>query len=184
MATGTASRSTLHVDKTGSPFSLRLCCGADVARLECLYEGFEPKGRAQGLPPGGLQQRTRWLEMLAKGAINLVAHAAERVVGHAALLEIEPGGRCEYMIFVHQDDRNRGIGTALTRSACEVARQAGYRTLWLSVAANNMPAIRVYEKVGFRMIGPPETEREMCLELRGPQADEDPPFPVCAAAPD
>jgi GNAT superfamily N-acetyltransferase len=176
----------VYADKTGVPFSLRLCGGAEFDALVPLYEAYEPKERAQGLPPGRPEQRARWLGALRDSAINVVAVTEEGAVGHAGLIPIEPGGRCEYMIFVHQDHRNRGIGTALTRLACRVAREAGYRSLWLTVAATNVPAIRVYDKVGFRMVGPPESEREMMLDLTAfpPGGAERifPPLPARSAA--
>jgi RimJ/RimL family protein N-acetyltransferase len=154
-------------DKIGVPFSIRLCpgAGADCASLRRLYDEFEPKECAQSLPPRCPQRRARWIDGFHERALNLVAAIGQRVVGHAALLEIEPGERCEYLLFVHQDYQDRGIGTVLSRAACRFAEEAGYRSLWLTVEASNPRAMRVYQKVGFRKVGALDLEMEMRADL-------------------
>jgi RimJ/RimL family protein N-acetyltransferase len=132
-----------------------------------MYGTFEPKECAQGLPPRALERRSAWLEALRGQTLNLVAVAEGRAVGHAVLLDMEPGRSCEYLVFVHQAHQNRGIGTALTRIGRALAEDLGYGRIWLTVEMINPRAIHVYEKVGFRLIGPPETEREMVTDLGG-----------------
>ncbi len=63
----------------------------------------------------------------------------------------------------------RGIGTRLFQAALEELRREGLaRGLWLAVAADNAPAIRLYERLGFR-----EIERRCAVWHRraGPVAD-------------
>ncbi len=88
-----------------------------------------------------------------------------RISGHAVLAE-SARGVAELALFVHQDFRGRGVGTALVEAAVAGARQHGFRRLWLTVSTENRPALRVYEKCGFRVIpGGSSTDHEMELRL-------------------
>lgn len=131
-----------------------------------MYHSFEPKECSQGLPPASPSRLEAWLSGLLVGNVNLVAQREGNAVGHAVLLAMEPGKSGEYLVFVHQDHQDRGIGSALTRAAREIAESLDFCKLWLTVELLNPRAIHVYEKVGFHMIGPREAECEMALDLR------------------
>lgn len=49
--------------------------------------------------------------------------------------------------------RGRGIGRKLLTEMADTARSLGYRALSLSVAAHNIPALRLYEKCGYTKVG-------------------------------
>jgi ribosomal protein S18 acetylase RimI-like enzyme len=83
---------------------------------------------------------------------------ASRVV----LVDGEPAGICKLAI---RDDRGwigglgvavahrgKGLGEALMREVIEIARTRGLRELWLEVLTPNVPAIRLYEKLGFETV--------------------------------
>jgi ribosomal protein S18 acetylase RimI-like enzyme len=76
-------------------------------------------------------------------------------------------GVAEYAIFLREDQRGQGVGTALTLLAIETAREHGLHRLWLSVELQNRAAMRSYEKAGFRFlpgtIYSPEAEMELKL---------------------
>ena len=133
-----------------------------------MYENFEPKRAAQGLPPMGRDRIISWLEQLQKNGDNLVALYQGRVLGHTMLCAVNPT-RAEFAIFIHQEYRNQGIGTKFTEVTLEFAREKGYRRIWLSVEVNNLIAIRVYKKLGFRMrdLFGPEQEMEICFDAKG-----------------
>lgn len=156
------------VDKFGCPFTVAL--GTDDpcrwATLEHMYRTFEPKECAQGLPPRTEERQRSWLGGLLGQTLNLVAAVDGEAVGHAVLLDMEPGRSCEYLVFVHQDHQNRGIGTALTRVGGRLADDLGYGRVWLTVERTNPRAIHVYEKVGFQLVGAADLEREMVLDLQ------------------
>ncbi len=48
--------------------------------------------------------------------------------------------------------RGKGLGETLLRAAIDEARSRGVRELWLEVLTPNEPAIRLYEKLGFRTV--------------------------------
>ncbi|HEX6938064.1 MAG TPA: GNAT family N-acetyltransferase [Longimicrobiales bacterium] len=153
-------------DEEGEPFRLRRYEPADRASLQAMYEGFEPKGAAQGLPPRAPLGIRRWLDRVLGRGEHVVAEAGGRVVGHAMLIPMDDGG-AELATFVDQAVRDRGIGTALNRVIVDVAREAGYRRVWLCVTPSNRAALRSYRKAGFRLVSGalwmPEVEMEVML---------------------
>ncbi|MEJ2067197.1 MAG: GNAT family N-acetyltransferase [Deltaproteobacteria bacterium] len=162
-------RRRLVKDKKGSPFVIRLYQDdeKDYAAISELYRKFEPKELSQGLPPRLEQKREEWLRYVVHEGINVLAIMDGKVVGHAALFEMERDKSFEYLVFIHQDYQNRGIGTALTRMMRELVREMGYSQIWLTVESRNFKAIHVYEKVGFCFVGPRDIECVMMLPLLG-----------------
>jgi ribosomal protein S18 acetylase RimI-like enzyme len=155
-----------HTDRLGRPFTVRRYTPGDRLALEAMYIAFEPKRGAQGLPPalGGI---ARWLDRVLVDGEHVLVEAEGAVRGHLMLLAMKDG-RAELANFLHQAIRNRGIGTTLNRLALDLARDAGYRRVWLCVEPTNIPAVRSYEKAGFhRLPGTlwsPEIEMEAALD--------------------
>ena len=56
-------------------------------------------------------------------------------------------------LWVADERRRGGIGTALMEKAVDVAARAGARSLVLETQSCNDPAIRFYRKMGFSLIG-------------------------------
>ncbi len=52
-------------------------------------------------------------------------------------------------LFVIPEARRRGVGTSLLQSAVETARAAGVARVELATAMSNVPAQRLYEKLGW-----------------------------------
>ena len=76
-------------------------------------------------------------------------------------------------MFVEPSARGRGIGTALVEAVTGWARERGAARMYLGVTVTNRPAIRLYERCGFRPTGyekpldhtPTVLEMEMVREL-------------------
>ena len=132
--------------------------------LVAMYEVFEPKRSAQGLPPIGRERIVAWLRRLQTNGHNLLALSDNRVIGHALLCPVDDE-RAEFAIFLAQKFRNQGIGTALTETTLDEARRLNLRKIWLSVETSNRCAIRVYRKTGFQLSGLFGPEQEMTLDL-------------------
>lgn len=154
-------------DKRGEPFEVRTLRSGDPEALLHFYEAFEPKRAAQGLPPSGTERIRRWLDAVLPHGLHLLAQRDGELIGHALLMPTPREGVAEYAVFLGLQHRGRGVGTELNRAAIGRARGAGLRRLWLTVAPHNRPAIRSYEKVGFRFrpatLYSPEAEMELDL---------------------
>ncbi len=154
---------TTFKDKKGRTIKLRPYQERDFPKLKHMYDQFEPKGLEEGLPPIEDHVRDRWLRSLTQSFFNIVAERRGSIVGHAAL-DLRDPERCpEYLIFIKQGYRNAGIGTAMSEIMREIGKSAGCRKIWLTVRSANTRAIRVFEKVQFRLKGRIDIQREMEL---------------------
>lgn len=61
--------------------------------------------------------------------------------------------RCEISVALYQEYCGSGIGKAMLETVLEIAEQVGYEQAELEVAAQNKPAIELYEKLGFERYG-------------------------------
>lgn len=154
-------------DKEGRMFTVRELRPDDRAVLEEFYAQFDPKRAAQGLPPEGPVRVRRWLDQILPNGRHLAVERDGRLVGHAMLLPTGRDGVNEYAIFLDREVRGQGIGTQVNRLSAEVARTMELTRLWLSVEPHNRPALRSYEKAGFRFVPAtiysPEVEMELAL---------------------
>ena len=152
-------------DNTGAPFTMRALTAADRAALAAMYEAFQPKRAAQGLPPRTREETKRWLDRVLAHGTHLVVEVDRRVCGHVMLMPTERDDTVELANFLHQSMRRRGIGTRANAVALDVARALGHRRVWLSVEPSNTAALRSYERVGFRRtagsLWAPEVEMEV-----------------------
>lgn len=146
----------------GSIFTVRKLELADFAALVQMYKTFEPKRIAQGLPPPEVRRIAHWLAKLQEKSRALLAVEADRVVAHAILCPISEAS-AEYTIFVHQDFRRQGVGTAVSRLAIEWAMQSGFAELFISTELSNAAALRLYQKAGFRITNSFDRECELKL---------------------
>jgi RimJ/RimL family protein N-acetyltransferase len=153
------------VDKGGQPFHLGLCPPSDASFLLDMYQAFTPKKLHQGLPPEKPEALSDWIEGLMKMADNFTVWENERVVGHSALISDPARRDAEFIIFVLEPFRGRGLGSELTHAAIEAARDMDLVVIWLTVEAHNFRAIRLYRKYGFLFADDGGWERIMTLKL-------------------
>jgi len=130
--------------KTGQALRLERATPADRDAMVEMYQTFDPKGAAMGLPPW--KDPGRWLETLTPFP-NFLVRAADRIVGHGVLC-IE-GDSGETAIFVHQDWRGHGIGKLLLLELIEEGRRLGLRRVWGMSAPDNYVMLRLAESLGF-----------------------------------
>jgi len=74
------------------------------------------------------------------------------IVGFICGKEIGDIG-CIYNLAVHPSFRRMGIATALLRKFIEKAEHDGVKEIWLEVKRSNFPAISLYKKFNFEIIG-------------------------------
>ncbi len=96
--------------------------------------------------PGGRFPDSVWRDALERGTVYL----AELGGGAIAFVDIDPSDRWAYHVGVTEPERDRGVATYLLSRALEdYWRRHEGEPLGLSVSAVNLPAIRVYRRLGF-----------------------------------
>ena len=91
-------------------------------------------------------------ELDNKLAFWLVATEGERVAGYIGSQTVMD--ETDMMnVAVHPDYRRKGIAEALVNNLVEQLKKMGSHCLTLEVRASNVPAIALYEKLGFSEIG-------------------------------
>ena len=98
----------------------------------------------------------------------LVAEIKEKIVGAVWVRIMDDYGHIDdetpsFAISLYEEYRNMGIGTALMRDMLEFLKNKGYKRTSLSVQKANYAA-RMYQKVGFEIIG--ENEKEYIMVCR------------------
>ena len=133
-----------------------------------MYDRFEPLGAALSLPPSKEEARREWIDVALGHKLNLAAFSpAAAVIGHCFLVPDEAGS-AELAIFVHQEFRRRGVGTALVKAVLELGAVAGLRYVWSLTGSDNYAAVRLQERLGFRLTNSSFCEAQFELDLRSP----------------
>ena len=87
-------------------------------------------------------------------AEGLVAERAGTIVGFVAFTHQAWNHRTElWHLYVAPRQRGQGLGRTLVTEVVARARGAGMRAVWLETSNLAYPAIRFYERVGFRLCG-------------------------------
>lgn len=107
--------------------------------------------------PFTIEGHTAWLQNMVKtgnvAQFIIYSQALEKDVGSVFLRDIDPDNRkAEYGIFIGEDDaRGHGIGTAAAKLIIKYGfDELGLHKIFLRVFADNIRAIKSYEKAGFR----------------------------------
>ena len=91
-------------------------------------------------------------ELNNKLALWLVAEDAGTVWGYVGSQTVMD--ETDMMnIAVHPDHRNQGIAAGLVANLIDALKARGSHSLMLEVRVSNMPAIALYEKMGFVQVG-------------------------------
>jgi RimJ/RimL family protein N-acetyltransferase len=138
---------------------------SDREALLDMYRSFDLLGAAQGLPPRTEEAREDWVGHILEADYSLGAWNGEgRLMGHV-FLAFSDFGEAELAVFVHQDFRQRRLGTVLSRRLLEWAKQKNIRRIWALVASDNIPALRLLKRCGFRSAALTFPAIEMELDL-------------------
>jgi len=92
---------------------------------------------------GGQEWESAWLALDGGQAVGVVATQYERWNRRATV----------WHLYVSPSHRALGIGRLLLETALAAAREAGARTAWVETSNLNLPGVRAYERLGFRLCG-------------------------------
>jgi RimJ/RimL family protein N-acetyltransferase len=150
--------------RKGRALRVRAYSSEDFGTLVEMYASFEPKRVAQGLPPPDVPRIARWLDNLQKKSHALLAFDGKKIVAHTLLCPIRQD-QVEFTIFVFQDYREEGLGTALSRLTLAWAFDMGLSKVFLTTELSNYRAIGLFRKLGFSTKSSYGEECEMRLDL-------------------
>ncbi|MFS8102913.1 GNAT family N-acetyltransferase [Lentzea alba] len=108
--------------------------GSTLAREQAFTEDYWRESVGRGLK----------LVALAPGPAGLVGAFADSV------------GLQLYSMWVRDTHRGRGVGEALVKTVLEWAAEHGWKVVRLRVYDHNLPARRLYERLGFTKAAEPE----------------------------
>ena len=148
----------------GRELEVRPFAREDFGALVQMYKSFEPKRVAQGIPPPDVPRIAHWLDRLEQKSQALLAWEGNKVVAHTILCPM-PADSVEFTIFVHQDYREEGLGTALSRHTLGWALHMGFTHAYLTTEISNFRALRLFRKLGFQTTSSYGDEVEMKLDL-------------------
>lgn len=111
-----------------------------AAELERLYFSM----------PWSRKQLTESLENPAY--LFLVMEENDKIAGYAGLLRIMDEGDVTNIV-IEESYRGRGLGRKLTAALLEEGQKCGIREFTLEVRVSNLPAIHIYESLGFTKEG-------------------------------
>lgn len=105
-----------------------------------------------------LEDRAVWLRDRQGGGFPvLVAVDGEAVIGYATYTQWRPhsGYRhsVEHSVYVREDQRGRGLGSALMTALIERARAQGVHAMIAAVESENRGSIALHERLGFVEVG-------------------------------
>jgi GNAT superfamily N-acetyltransferase len=112
---------------------------------------LDPRVREASEVPEYDEYGQKLLELVGATSVLFVAREDGRLAGHA-WLHVASGVGGLYDVFVPEDLRRRGLGSALTRAAASKAAALGVDTVTV-----NAEFERLYESLGFRSLGRGQT---------------------------
>jgi ribosomal protein S18 acetylase RimI-like enzyme len=151
-------------------YQIRKATDRDIACLgaiESAADGLFPEGRIPSL--GGTYPIEGFLRAVRNGLL-LVAEADTVVVGFAVSEEAERALHL-YVLAVHPNYGRRGIGKNLVVGVIEESRRRGLTGVTLTTFADLEWNGLFYEKLGFRVLAPHETDTTLASILSSEKAE-------------
>jgi len=103
-----------------------------------------------------MEEERKWFQRsLKSGMIYLAASIDGKIVGGASIHPFtdKRSHVAEFGIFIRDGYRNDGLGSELTRTFVDIAKEHRFEILQLSVYATNERALHVYKKCGYKECG-------------------------------
>ena len=147
-----------RVNAVAADLAVRPARGDDAARLAEIWnvEATTTLNTTDTEARDAGAQRA-WLASHSPSYPVLVATAADRVAGYAALSPYRPKPAfrrtVEDSVYVDRAWRGRGVGHLLVAQLVAVARDLGHHSVIARITADNVASRRLHETIGFRLVG-------------------------------
>ncbi|MEU0394609.1 GNAT family N-acetyltransferase [Streptomyces sp. NPDC006208] len=125
---------------------------ADLGPIQALHHRCSPISRALRYHAGKPQLTTAGWRVLSdpqRGTtlVTTTEQHTDRIIAMTNVMRTDEQGVGELAVLVEDAWQSKGLGTALTAHAAQVARRAGHHTLTAAVAAGNAPMLHVLENL-------------------------------------
>ena len=127
----------------------------DRDQLLHLFSTMSEKALEWGMPPYTKETIDRWMSNFER-LIPLVAVYEEHIVAYAAIYKhfhSRQKGIGDMGIYIHQNFHNVGLGTAMAEKTLSMAKEQGLYRVELKVVEDNVAAVALYKKIGFKVEG-------------------------------
>ncbi|ARS88599.1 GNAT family N-acetyltransferase [Natrarchaeobaculum aegyptiacum] len=137
---------------------IRLARPADAETVRAIYAPFvESTPVSFELEAPSMAEMAERIETTLERFPWLVCETADgTILGYAAASSLRSygafGWTVELSVYVAEDVRNGGIGTALYTSLLEVLQLQGYRNAYAVMTLPNPASVRLHERVGFEPV--------------------------------
>ncbi len=141
-----------------SAFRIRPAAGRDIKAINDIYNQAVLETTATfELNPRDEEAARAWFLAHGPAYPVFVAERAGRVIGWSSLgpYAPRPGYRytVEDSVYVREDSRGQGVGSALMRAVVEAAAALGYRAVVARIADHNQASLALHRAAGFRHVG-------------------------------
>lgn len=133
--------------------SVRRATVDDADRLARVYRSAYRDNRRLGFPAKAESATGCEVAEWIRDHRVFDAESEETVVGGVRLEETEPDRMKLSRLGVHEDWKGEGLGRALLAHAVQVARDGGYRTIWLTTPEDHPYLPAFYRRRGFEVTG-------------------------------
>lgn len=120
-----------------------------------MYRSMSPEALRYSMVPYTPDRIRTWIDN-RNNLISLVAEHDENIIGYAEIQKHTNQslkGITDLNIYLHQDYHQQGLGTAMLIHLLNQAQQQNIHKVNLQVVADNHPAIRLFQKLGFEPEG-------------------------------
>lgn len=127
----------------------------DSGKLFKMFSSMSDEALEWSMAPYTMDVIQKWIGNI-QNLIPLIAEYDKRIVGYAAIYKFphqRRKGVGDYVIYLHQDFHNVGLGTAMTKKVLQLAKAQKMHKIELSVIADNKNAVQLYKNVGFQIEG-------------------------------
>lgn len=132
---------------------------SDAVALAAIYAHHVLHGTATYdlEPPAAEDLAKKVHHVQAAGWPFIVIEEDDEIAGYAYATQIRDRAAyawtAEDSVYVHPDQRGKGVGTALLEGLCERAEAAGFRQMIGVIGGAEPASIRVHARCGFREVG-------------------------------
>ena len=139
----------------GRDVTLRFLVPEDKPQLLSMVQSFSDEVLIWSNPPYDEAKINRWMTG-AGTRLSIVAVHDQKIVGISSIhryAQPRQKGLAGMMIYIHQDFRGAGLGTAMTERVLALAVETGLHRVGLEVVEDNKVAVQLYKRFGFKIEG-------------------------------